>query len=387
MAVYYVTISMLTGIGYFFTEKRQRQRTTLYYLAAAFLSLAFLASFRYAIGFDYFSYRNIYQLYGTVPIGNIFRYLWNEPLFYASCRLFSLAGLPYPAFLLVVNLFLMSVSMQFVYRYSRIPWVSVYLYITLQFLAYNMNLIRQSIAVAFFLLAYPYLKSKKPLPYTLLILVGGLFHNSLLFLYPLYFLLPRKHSRRLVGAILALACLGYLSFDPLFHVLAPALPLKYANYQGSYFWNANGLEYVALPALYCLLVYCFRNRIGDPVQRSIYLNSAFYQFVISLFITKHFILERFAIYPFALSLLAIPEIIGSYRDGTPDKKETGTRAMKYRHVLSLFLIFGAAWFCFAAAKGYHRVYPYVSLLDKSLSTPNEINPLPVPLPPGNPSGQ
>jgi hypothetical protein len=169
-----------------------------------------------------------------------------------------------------------------------------------------------------------------------------------------------------VGGLLALAGLGYIFFDPIFRMIAPALPLKYANYQGSYFWNSNGLEYAILPALYFLLVYYFRNRIGGTAQRAIYVNSALYQFLISLFITKHFILERFAIYPFTLSLLAIPEIIDSYQL----KKKTGTNTMDYHCVLFLFLLFGAVWFCFAAAKGYHRVYPYVSLLDRSLSIPN-----------------
>ena len=36
MAVYYVTISLLTGLGYFFTEKKQKSKAVLWYLAASF---------------------------------------------------------------------------------------------------------------------------------------------------------------------------------------------------------------------------------------------------------------------------------------------------------------------------------------------------------------
>ena len=75
MAVYYVTISMLTGAGYVLAQKKQSSKTTLCYLAAAFLSLTFLASFRYAIGFDYFSYREIYEMFATIPLKDIFHYL------------------------------------------------------------------------------------------------------------------------------------------------------------------------------------------------------------------------------------------------------------------------------------------------------------------------
>ena len=156
MAVYYVTISLLTGLGYFTAGKKENQKHTVCYLALAFVLFSFLASFRYAIGFDYFSYRNIYHLVIPWSFQDIFLYHKSEPFYYLICKLFSLTGCPFPVFLTFVNLFLMAAAIRFISRDSKIPWVSVYLYLTLQFLAYNMNLIRQSIAAAFFMLAYPY---------------------------------------------------------------------------------------------------------------------------------------------------------------------------------------------------------------------------------------
>ena len=62
MAIYYFIICNLTGLGFFMTEKQNKARMTRCYLAIAFVSLTLLASFRYAIGFDYFSYRNIFEM-------------------------------------------------------------------------------------------------------------------------------------------------------------------------------------------------------------------------------------------------------------------------------------------------------------------------------------
>ncbi len=382
MAVYYFTISLLAGVGYISLKKDKNRSAVSLYLAASFLLLVFLASFRYAIGFDYFSYRYIYDWAGEWSFAQILQVYWTEPLYFLLCKISSLAGLSYPMFLVIVNIFLMACAMQFIYRFSKIPWVSVYLYVCLQFLAYNMNLIRQSIATAFFLLAFPFLKDRKLLPYTALFLAGGLFHNSLLFLFPLYFLLPIKLSRRTLTWLAALTAAAYLFFEPLFDLVKPLLPVKYANYQGSYFWHANGFCYVIFPFLYCLLIYLFRSRIQDPFLRNLCLNSALAQGIISLFITKHFILERFAVYPFAFSLIAIPEIISSYkevRETTPikdsidsffDKRRHGGKpALTYRRILILFLLFGMAYFLFAAANGFHNVYPYVSILDKSRTIP------------------
>ncbi len=366
MAVYYLTIILLTASGWAVTIRKNEKKAVFLYLTGAFLVLVFLSSFRYAIGFDYFSYRNIYYMVSQWSFGEIFSIHWMEPLFFIACKLSYLAGCSYPVFLLLVNLFLMFAAMQFIYRFSKLPWVSVFLFICLQFLAHDMNLIRQSIAAAFFLLAYPSLKDRKILPYTLFILAGGLFHNSLLFVYPLYFLLPKKLNRTCTTALLLLTAVTYIFFDPLFSIIRPLLPEKYAKYLGGYFWSPNSFSYVVLPVLYCLLIYLFRSRIADPCLRTIYQNSALYSCIINLFITKHFILERFAIYPFIFSLTAIPEIIYSYKN-----KECGRKPLlTFRRTLLLFLTFGLAYFTFSAANGYHHVYPYISLLKKSCSAPN-----------------
>jgi len=366
MAIYYFTISILTGLGFFLSKKQKDTKTTFWYLAVVFVSLAFLASFRYAIGFDYFSYRNIYEMTAAWPFRDILHNCWYEPLFFVVCKVCSMLGLSFQMLIAGISCFVLFTAMRFIFCYSKLPWMSVYLYITLQFLAYDMNLMRQSIAVSFFLLAYPGLKGRKPVPYTILIFIGGLFHNSLWFVYPLYFLLPKELSRRAAGCLFLLTACGYLFFDPLFSLIRPILPEKYAIYQETYFWNSNNWEYLVLPGLYLLLIFLFQNRIQDQRSRAVYINSALFYFLISIFITKHFILERFAIYPFVFSLTAIPDILHSCQE---DVWQNSRYVKKYTCIMMLFLMFGGAFFLFSAAKGFHHVYPYVSLLDQSRSVP------------------
>ena len=369
MAVYYLTIAALTGLGYYLTERLfpSERKTTFLYLSMSFLILTFLASFRYAIGFDYFSYRKIYENAASSTLCDTFSAHRYEPLFYLICRIFCLSGFSYPVFLLFVNCFLIFTAMRFIYSYSRVPWLSVYLFLTLQFLAYNMNLLRQSVAVCFFLLAYPCLKKQRLLRYSMLILAGGLFHNSLFLMWFLYFLLTRKHSKLFLVHITACTLLVYFLFDPIFSLVQPVLLRKHANYANSYYWQPDSFVYVILPALYTGLAYLFGRKISDPANRYICLNSALYQGLISLFVTKHFILERFAVYPFALALISIPEIVCAYREENGDFQKKNKADFRYFCVLFIFMGFGAAYFCFAAAKGFHGVYPYVSLLRRSRS--------------------
>ncbi len=381
MSVYYILILALAGAGYLFTEKRKYPSGTVIYLAAAFCSLLFITSFRYAIGFDYFAYRDIYDMTAQLTFRDILNMYWYEPLFHLISRVFSMNGIPYQVFLACISCFLLSAAVWFISHYSKIPWMGVYFYITLQFLAYDMNLLRQSMALCFFMFAYPYLKGRKIVPYTLLILAGGLIHNSLWFVYPLYVLLPLKYTKKTAAAVLGAAVCGYVFFDALFAVIQRFLPLKYASYQNSYYWNASGLAYVVPSFLYLVLIYMHRKRVTDILMRCIYLNSAFYNFLISLFLTKHFILERFAVYPFVISLAAIPDILAGYQETADEETEDEKTAGRYLTVICekkgrvfpsvrlQFLLFGAVSFLFAAERGFHHVYPYVSLLDKSVSAP------------------
>ncbi len=361
MAIYYISIMALTGSGCLFAKKKDNKALVCYLTLSASV-LILIASFRYAVGFDYFSYRRIYEKVATQTFEEIIITRRSEPLLYLLCKIFCLMGCSYHTFLFCINTFLLIVAMRFIYQYSKLPWFSVYLYITLQFLAYNMNLVRQSVAVSFFLLAYPYIRERKLIPYTILIIIGGLFHNSLFIMWPLYIFLPIKGSRKLFVGLTIITILGYIAFDPIFAIIQPIILKNYNNYSQSYFWQPSSITYVIPSVVYTVLIYLFRDQI-DPSRRSTYLNSAIYQCIITLFITKHFILERFAIYPFALSLLAIPEIIATYRE--KDRKQK----IGYRQVMLLFLLFGAAYFFFAAVKGYHGVYPYISLLKKSHSIP------------------
>ncbi len=373
MAIYYLTITTLTGLGFFLSKKQAKTDTTatFWYLAAVFAVLTLLCSFRYAIGFDYFSYRSIYEAAANGQLHELLPYWWYEPLFFAVCKICSLLGMPFQALIAIISSFVIFTAMWLIRRYSSLPWMSVYLYITMQFLAYDMNLMRQAIAVSFFLLAFPSLKNQKLAFYTLFIFIGGLFHNSLWFVYPLYFILPKKFSRKTIGCLLFFTISVYLCFDPLFSLIRPLLPEKYAIYQQSYFWYSNQWEYAVPPALYLLLICLLQNRIKDPSRRNIYFNSALLYFLISVFITKHFILERFAAYPFVFSLFAIPDILSSYQKdcNCGCELESRTSARKYACVTLLFLLYGGAFFLFAASKGFHNVYPYVSLLDQSRSVP------------------
>ena len=94
MTIYYFTISVIAGLGFILTDKKKEKKKTVLYIILSFLILVFTASFRYAIGFDYFSYKNIYETISGLEFNDILNYYWKEPLFFILCKLFCILGCP-----------------------------------------------------------------------------------------------------------------------------------------------------------------------------------------------------------------------------------------------------------------------------------------------------
>lgn len=347
------------------------KQMVFFYLALMGILLAVVGAMRYAIGFDYYSYRSIYEYVAQLNPVQILSQYPREFLFYECCKLLSWMGISYTGFLFLYHFWFQFVYFRFIYHYSRTPWMSVYFFVVFQFLAHSMNLIRQSIVAAFFILAYPYFIKKKFLPYAAILMIGGFFHNSLFFLIPFYFLLHWKNTKKSMAVILCLAMGIFLFADSIILFLSTTLLKRYAGYLGGFYWQGNSVAYVILPAMYFLLCLYFRPalRKSNPNVFSVYCNSALYTFLINLFIMRHFILERFSIFPFSLSLLVIPEILYHYRRPKEGAVEDCPEVLTRRGAILMvfFLGFGAAWFCFAAKEGYHKVYPYIGLWDRAIS--------------------
>ena len=191
--------------------KRRRfcQNVFLLVSAAAFV---LVATFRYGIGYDYFNYQNLYEQLGAMPVSELLKdHVAQEFLGYSLfTRLLYLLGLSYRQLLFVVNILLTAAVFWFLIRYSPLPWMGAYLYLTLQFFAHSMNLFRQSIAATVCLLAYPFLKKRRLIPLVLVVLFAASFHTSALFFLPFYWVLNWKVSGKKFVVLAAIALPVYL---------------------------------------------------------------------------------------------------------------------------------------------------------------------------------
>lgn len=361
-------------------EKTQHCLQTIFLLLAGFLFVA-VATCRHGIGYDYFNYQKLYEELGPLPVSELVVHpVAQEFLGYALfTRLTWILGLDYRGLLLVVNLALTAIVLWFVRRFSPLPWLSLYLYLTLQFFAHSMNLFRQSIAATICLLAYPFLKKRNFLGFVGVVLVASSFHLSVLFFLPFYWVLNWKLNGRLLAVLGGAAALVYLFSNQTAQFLTQYLFPNYAGYIGSRYWSGLGYRYMILPALYFVAVWLFRRQLIQQEESNRQLiQSAFYVFLLYGFSTHHMILERFSIYLFFYAIILLPKLVVSFTlspnqqiSSKQEERRALCRQRKHRNEMAaiamvMVVLFGFSYLIFASEQGkngFHKVYPYVSIWD------------------------
>lgn len=364
--------------------KKRKMLQDLFLLAAGAL-FVLVATCRYGIGYDYFNYQTLYEQLGPMSVLQLLQdHVGQEFIGYSIfTRLMYLLELSYRQLLLVVNLLLTAIVVWFVRRFSPLPWLGLYLYLTLQFFAHSMNLFRQSIAATICLLAYPFLKRRKLLPFALIVLLAATFHTSALFFLPFYWILNWRYDGRLFAVMGAAAVPVYLFSNQAAQFLTQYLFPNYAGYIGSRYWEGLGYRYAIFPILYFAAVWLLRKRLlqRDEGDR-ILINSAFYVMLLYIFCTHHMILERFSIYLFPYAMVLLPKLVVSFlpAEGTsptlPHKQRQGEKQQleqqRYLAMLATVIVVlaGLGYLLFASqqgSNGFHKVYPYVSMWSQSQS--------------------
>lgn len=353
-------------------EKRTARLQWTFLLLAGGL-FVLVATMRYGIGYDYFNYERLYEQLGPMTAAQLVQDPVGKQFIGYSLvtHLLYRAGLDYRSLLLVINLLMTGVVLWFVKRYSPLPWMSLFFYLTLQFFAHSMNLFRQSIAATICLLAYPFLKRRKLLPFVLVVLLAAAFHTSALFFLPFYWILNWKCDGRLLGGLALAAVPVYLFSNRAAQLVTQYLFPNYAGYIGSRYWAGLGYRYAIFPILYFAAAWLTRRwLLAERQENRILINSSFYVMLLYVFSIHHMILERFSIYLFPYAMLLLPKMVVSVPavQGESKKKENKHLERQRRESMVLLAVLavaaGFAYLCFASMQGtngFHKVYPYVSV--------------------------
>ncbi|MGG5794598.1 EpsG family protein [Bacillus nitratireducens] len=196
------------------------------------------------------------------------------------------------------------------YKYSRLVEISLYVYITSGMYLVSMNGIRQYLAAAIIFAATKYIFDGNWKMYILIVLIASTFHQSVLVLIPLYFLIRRRAWSGVTFLLLFLAVLIVVGFNQFTEVLFKAIEdTQYSQYKEFHEGGANILR-VAVDSVPLILAYIGRDRLREIFPESDYIvNMALLGTVFMFISTQNWIFARFSIYFGLYQLILIAWVV------------------------------------------------------------------------------
>lgn len=311
MLVYLVNIFLIIVWALIFRIGKKTKLKQVLFVAICFLQCVLISAVRFRVGYDYSMYASGFfsmvvdgfskMSYEDWEIGYIFL---NKIVGFFSA---------WPGTIMVVtSVISMAGPAYLIARYSKDPFLSVFLYVNFYLFYLDMNFIRQAIAMSILCFAYGFLRDKKFWRFLLLVIIASSFHFTALYMIPVYFVcLLRINSRTMLLYLFGLFYYYLLSDGLLKFVLSRF----HSEYAGSQFIK-QGIApyYTAVPLIVTLAMVVAAYYIKDKTRTfevliHCTLMMGFWQ-VIS---TKHSLFERFSYYTMIFAVLAVPEAISAFR--------------------------------------------------------------------------
>ena len=233
--------------------------------------------------------------------------LVSECLFY-SFTFFCAKLFPETQFFILITTMIITYSvMRFIYKHSHEVVLSVVMYVCLGLLTFNMNGMRQALAMSICLFAFDFAKEKKLIPFLLIVLLAMLVHKTAIFFAIVYFVaqfkIDWKHMMLFVISIIAFLLLA----DRLAQIFDG---LTDKNYSDVGAFETGGVVTVLIYILTIAfsLVFGWKNRKDGGFSFAIYLTILGLALYFGRYISTQ-IYERMSYYFFYAVLLLLPQAV------------------------------------------------------------------------------
>ncbi len=316
MAVYLILMALMLLIAYPLVEHKPTFGKKLCYVIVVFAAMLYISTLRYGLGNDYFSYIYHFNDIRDSSILDSFN-LGFEPGFVILNRIIAVFTTDTNLLYVIYAVLILVPIAYVIFRYSENVWLSSVMFVSLTFFYCTLSFIRQAIAFTIILMGYKYFVQRKHFQVLLFIFLACLFHSTVIVLIPLYIIAavvkPTWISLIVYGVLTGLV---YIFSENIIDLAVKVLP----QYQGYIDLNfiTQGFNpiYIITPLVIMgVALFAHFTSYGKvyPKRSALFTNFAVFSFIIWLLSTKHFVLERFSMYPYIFMIMFIPSIINFYR--------------------------------------------------------------------------
>lgn len=334
---YYLLIVFISLVFALLTNEKNKK----YWIAIIMILLSLLSGLRhYSIGNDTYNYyRNFFSIaYYGFDFLKTSRF---EIGYSFIVYIVTLLTNNFNVFLLLTSLLVNIAIGTFIYKYSKNPMFSIILFIFLRLFFSEMNILREFLSLTIFLFSIKYIENRNLFKYTILLFIGYLIHNSIIFAFPIYFLYDVKLNSNKKRVAIILTAIVYLFLYRIVTYIANILGI-YSNYIDKYY-NSNKLgSILSLAVSLTIYLFCwyiskkYITKKPDEMEKKrhdFYNNISFILLMINVLVVKISVLSRIELYYEIFYLLLIPNTINAI-------KESKKRLIWYIIIfLSFFLYF------------------------------------------------
>lgn len=273
--------------------KNERKKHMLFTFSIILL-MGFLG-LRAFIGWDWWAY---YPSYNNLPGG--FKYelgyeLWSSFIYKT--------GLSYHHFTFLNTIIDMGIIAYVLKKYSKYPLLSLFLFLAIQGLSFEVDLLRNAKSVLLFLISIQFINKKQPLPFFILNIIGASFHISSLLYLPMYFILNRNYSKKFILPLIILGNIYYLADTKIFikileytaSLVPVAIGSRIISYLSiipeSYKLPIGTLYFERLITFIFVFIFLYKENNQKHIEKNSYeliMENSFYIFYIIFLFTSEF---------------------------------------------------------------------------------------------------
>lgn len=235
----------------------------------------------------------------------------------------------------------------FIYKHSDNPFISVIIFMGIEFFTLSFTALRQMIAVAIVINSYSFIKEKKPIKFILLVLIASLFHKTaIIFLIAYFFRYISINKKTIIIAFVTLLIIQIIGFDIIIAVARKIYPYYIPE---TIIFSKDGIVQAMLILFYFIIglyLYYFQINEKDRKEDIILYGIMFTAFFIQSFTNRIPMLNRLMWYFYIFVILFLPNLIEKVKNNKIKK-------IAYSGVVFLNLI----QFLFSSMQMYN-IIPY-----------------------------
>ncbi len=311
MLVYLVNIfAVCVWAMIFCTGKKHIAKRTIFVLLC-FAQCVLIAGNRYGIGADYKMYAAGFFNMATTGFEELVYEDW-EIGFILLNKVIGFFSAQPSVFVMISSVLTLIGPFYLIWRYSKGPFLSVFLFLNMYLFYLDLNYIRQGMAMSVMCFAYGFLRDKKFWRFLLITAIATTFHFTALYMIPVFVvaLMKVKPSSMLLYVFGLL--LYFIASDSVLNIVFSKFHTEYA---GSEFIEKGVHFYYAIfPLLLCagtVALWFYLKEI--PRSLNVLMHMTFMMGFWQIVMMKHSLFERFSYYTMLFVVLAVPEAIKAFR--------------------------------------------------------------------------